>query len=281
MDRAAALTVVALWGLNFIAAKLSLADMPPFLVTAFRFIGVAVLLVPFCRPRRDQLPGLFGVALVLGIGHFGLLYAGMSGVDAGTSAVLIQLGVPFSVLLSWAVFKDRPDARTWAGVGLAFGGVVLLAGGAASGSAVSFALIAAAMLMWATANILIKRLGAISAFVLNGWMALMSAPMMILLSAVTETGQWAAMRAAGPAAWGGVAFTVVGSSVVAYTLWLGLLRRHPVSRVVPFTLLGPVIGFVAGVLVLGEAVTTIKVIGGLLTTAGVAVVELRRRVPEG
>ena len=73
--------------------------------------------------------------------------------------------------------------------------------------------------------------------------------------------------------WAGIAFTVIGSSLVAYTLWYGLLARHPMNRVVPVTLLGPVVGVAGGVLVLGEALTWQKLVGGALTVAGVAVVQ--------
>ncbi|MGE5504520.1 MAG: EamA family transporter, partial [Actinomycetota bacterium] len=110
-DIAAALAVVVIWGLNFVAGKLALAQLPPLLVTGIRFVGVAVVLAPLFRPRRDQLPGLVLLAALLGVGHFGLLFVGLDGLDAAAAAVLVQLGVPFSVLLAWVWFGDRPDNR--------------------------------------------------------------------------------------------------------------------------------------------------------------------------
>lgn len=276
-DIAAALLVVLLWGLNFVAGKLALADLPPFALTTIRFSVAGLLLAPLFRPRLDQIPRLALLAATLGVGHFSLLFVGLRDADAGSAAVTIQLGVPFSVLLAWACFGDRPDRRTLAGMALAFAGVALLAGAPGHAKLAPLAIIAFSIFLWAVANILIKRIGDIPPLVINAWVSVLAAPMVLALSLGFEHGQLAAIEAAGWRAWAGVAFTTLGSSVVAYTLWYRLLAKHAVSLVVPFTLLGPVIGFAAGAAVLGETVTPFKVVGGLLTVAGVAVIELRRK----
>lgn len=277
IDLAAALAVVLIWGLNFVAGKLAVTEMPPFLVTTLRFVGVALLLAPFFRPRRSQLPGLLILALLLGAGHFGLLFVALRGLDAAAVAVLVQMGPPFAVLTSWALLGDRPGRRRLAGIGLALVGVAVIALESERASLGSVLLAVAAMALWALSNIQVKRIGALSPLAMNGWVSLMGAPMVLALSLVFEHDQLAAMAAAGWLAWAGLAFTMLFSSVVAYTLWYRLLARHPVSRVAPFLLLGPVIGFFASVVFLGEPISLYKVAGGLLTIAGVAVIELGGR----
>lgn len=276
-DTAAALLVVFLWGLNFVAGKLALAELPPFALTTIRFSVAGLLLAPLFRPRLDQIPRLAVLTATLGVGHFALLFVGLREADAGSAAVTIQLGVPFSVLLAWVWFGDRPDRRCVIGMALAFAGVALLAGAPGHAKLAPLAIIALSIFLWAVANILIKRIGDIPPLVINAWVSVLAAPMVLVLSLVFEHGQVAAITSAGWRAWAGVTFTTLGSSVIAYTMWYRLLAKHPVSLVVPFTLLGPVIGFAAGALVLGEAVTPFKVIGGLLTVAGVAAIELRRK----
>jgi O-acetylserine/cysteine efflux transporter len=275
-DSLAALAVVTFWGLNFVAAKVAVTAIPPFMVMTLRFTGVALLLTPFTWPRRDQWRLFLVLAVVLGVGHFSLLFFALHYLDAASQAVIVQLGVPFSVLLAWVVLGERPDRRRLAGLALAFGGVILLAGRSRRIEQDWAPMLVAvtATLMWAAANIVVKRLGPVSPITLNGWVSALAAPMVLTLSLLFEHGQGAALRAAGWQAWAGVAFSTLGSSVVAYTLWYRLLSRHPVSRVVPFTLLAPVIGFTAGVTVLGEAAGPGKVIGGLVTLAGVAIIEL-------
>jgi O-acetylserine/cysteine efflux transporter len=275
-DLFTALVVVTLWGLNFIAVKMAVAVLPPFLLTGLRFAGVALALAPFFRPRRDQLWGIAGIGLVLGCGHFGLLFLGVSGMDAATAAIVTQLGVPFSTLLAWLAFGEKLGASRALGLCLAFGGVALLAGEPSLPHWFPFAMAVIAMLAWAISNVQVKRLGDIPPLALNGWMALFASPMLLALSLAGESGQADAVaRAMGdPKVIGALAYTIIASSLVAYSLWYRLLARNPMNRVVPVTLLGPVVGVAGGVLVLGEPLGWHKLVGGALTIAGVAVMEL-------
>ena len=125
----------------------------------------------------------------------------------------------------------------------------------------------------------IKRLEGVPPLALNGWMALLCAPGLLAASVLTEHNQIQAVTQAGPLAWAGLGYIVVGASLVAYSLWYALLARHPISLVAPFTLLSPVVAFAAGGLYLDERITVVKVIGGILTVVGVAIVELRAATP--
>lgn len=275
-DLATALLVVTLWGLNFIAVKVALTALPPFLLTGLRFAGVALALAPFCRPARSQILGIAGIGAVLGCGHFGLLFLGVSGMEAATAAIVTQLGVPFSALLAWAVFGEKLGPARGLGLVLAFSGVALLAGEPTLPHWGPLAVAVLSMLCWAISNVQVKRLGAIPPLALNGWMALFASPMLLALSLGLESGHAAALTRAA-ADWkvlAGIAYTVIASSLVAYSLWYRLLARHPMNRIVPITMLGPVIGVASGVIVLGEVLSWQKLVGGALTVAGVAAVQL-------
>ncbi|MGE5516170.1 MAG: DMT family transporter [Bacteroidota bacterium] len=275
-DLATALLVVTLWGLNFVAMKVALTALPPFLLTGLRFAVVALVLAPFFRPHRRQIAGIVAIGAVLGCGHFGLLFLGLSAMDAATGAIVTQLGVPFSALLAWAMFGEKLGPARWLGLGLAFSGVALLAGEPTLPHWGPLAVAVASMLCWAISNVQVKRLGDIPPLALNGWMALFAAPMLLALSLGLEHDHVAAvLRAASD--WkvlGALAYTVIASSLIAYTLWYRLVARHPMNRVVPTTLLGPIIAVAGGVTMLGEMLTWQKLVGGALTIAGVAVVQL-------
>jgi O-acetylserine/cysteine efflux transporter len=275
-DWLAALAVITLWGLNFIAVKTALATLPPFLLTAIRFAGVALALAPFFRPRRDQIAGIVALALVLGVGHFGLLFLGLSGMDAATAAIVTQLGTPFSALLAWLAFGETLSPARTLGLALAFAGIAVLAGEPSLPNLLPLLVAIAAMMAWAVSNVQVKRLGAIDPLALNGWMALFAAPMLLGVSLAAEDHQMAAITRAATE-WpvmAGLAYTVLASSLIAYTLWYRLLARHAMNRVVPITMLGPVIGVAGGVLMLGEPLTWQKLVGGAIALAGVAVMQL-------
>ena len=78
------------------------------------------------------------------------------------------------------------------------------------GGWVAVALILAASVSWVAANLQIKRLAAdVTGWQLNAWPALLAAPMMFLLSALTEHGQVETLRSAGTAAWFALAYQVI------------------------------------------------------------------------
>lgn len=272
-DRMAALAVVMLWGFNFVAAKIGTGALPPFLLTGLRFAAVGAMLAPFARPARHQWGGVLLVSLLLGVLHFGLLFFGIAGTGAAVGAIGIQTSVPFAALLAAIFFKDRLGWKRGFGMALAFGGVALLAGEPTRPDMFAFAMVLTSAFCWALANVAIKRLGRINSLALNGWMAVFSAPQLLLLSALFEDNQIQALANAGWRGYGAVAYTALGASVIAYSLWYRLIGKYAMTQVVPFTMLGPVVGVGGGILLLDEPFTWYKLAGGLITIAGVAVIQ--------
>lgn len=277
--------VAALWGGNFIAAKLATREFSPLLLLALRFLITGLLMLPLAGrlPRRSLVPVLM-VSVTLGVLHFGLMFAGVQRIDVGISSIAAQLGVPFSTLLAVLLFRDRLGWRRLLGVTIAFAGVVVLAGvPGAVDDLPGLGLVVAGAFAWAVANAVIKHYGPFDTHVLTAWMALLATPQLLGLSLLLEDGQWQSVIDATWVGWGALAYTVVGSTIVAYSLWYWLINTNPVSHVVPFTLLAPVFAVAAAVLLLGEQITLPLLIGGAMTIAGVGLCELRwRRVrPRG
>lgn len=275
-DGLALATVVLVWGLNVVVVRIGVQEIPPLFLAALRFTLVGLLLAPFFRPARADLAGVTALSLLLGVGHFGLMFVGLRGVEAATASIAIQLGVPISALLARVMFGERLGWAGVLGMALAFTGVGLLAGEPSLTGVGPLLIVVLSMTNWALSNVLVKRLRTVGPLVLNGWVSLLAVPWLLALSALFEHGQAAALAAATWRGWGAVAFTALGASIVAYTLWYHLIATHPVNKVVPVTLLSPVIGMAGGILVLGEAPTWHKLVGGALTVAGVAIIELRR-----
>jgi len=267
------------WGANFAIVKLGLETWPAFFFVAFRLAAVGIMLTPFVGlPKRRQLPGLLGLAFILGVVHFGTLFSGIKLADAATSSILIQIQVPLSALAAAAFFGDRIGWRRWSGMALSLLGVVLLVGRPAfQGGWAAVVLILVAAVAWIVANMQIKRLtGEIDGWRLSAWIGLFAAPMLFVLSALTEHGQVDTLRTAGTAAWLTMAYQVIVTTALCYGLWYAMMRRYPVSTVMPFTLLEPVFGALTAVLLLGESWDWQMVLGALVTVSGLAIIVIRR-----
>lgn len=275
---AALVLVTAIWGVNFAAVKAGLAQLPPIAFVALRFAAVAVLLLPFLKRPGRRLPGLLALSVVLGVVHFSLMFTGMRGIDVATAAIAIQLQVPFAALLAALFLDDKLGWRRMAGMAIAFAGVVLIAGEPRlEGQLLPLVLVITAACVWSAANIQIKRLGDdLDVFALNGWVALLAAPQLALLSLAMEEGQIGAILAADWMAWGSVAFQAVLVTVLGYGIWYRAMQRFPVNQVMPFTLLVPLFGVLSGVVFFGDRLTLPMLIGGGCTILGVAIIVIRR-----
>ena len=274
IDVAAAVVVILVWAFNFVVGKVGVGQLPPLLMMALRFTLVAALLAPFLRPIGKPWRLIIALSVVFGGLHFGLLFSGLRGVDAGAAAIAIQLAVPFSALLARVFFAERLGTLQLLGMALAFGGVWLLAGEPSRPtSAVHFIMVVASALAWAMANVIIKWLGRIDVFVLNAWVAALAAPQLLLVTLRVEDGHWDAMAAADWRGWGAIVYMAVAASIVAYGLWYWLIRRHEVNRVVPLMLLSPVLAVLFASWMLDEPLTGRILLGGGLTLAGVAMIQ--------
>lgn len=280
-DLALALAVVAIWALNIIVIKVGVAEIPPLMLITLRFALVAALLVPFYPVARHQLPFLLLLSITFGTLHFALLFIGLGQAEAGTGAILVQMGTPFATLLAVIVLKEALGFQRLTGLLLSFAGVIVLAGGPTLPAPLPTAILLTSALAWASSQLLIKRGPAISPMALAGWVALFATPQVALGSWWFEQDQWQALTSASWLAWSAVLYTAVMSSIVAYGIWYGLLRRHPVSSVVPMMLLVPVLAVILGVLLMGDSLGPYKLIGGGLVVSGIGLIVIQRGFKRG
>jgi O-acetylserine/cysteine efflux transporter len=276
-DVAIASFVMLVWGVNFVVAKVGLAQFPPILMMALRFALVAAVLVPFVRRPAAPMTRVLGLGFTLGALHFALFFSGLKGIDASVAAIVIQLQVPFAVMLSAVFLGDRPGPRRILGTVLAFAGVfVIFAGAPVPETYLPLILMLCAAFVWSLANFQIKALGNVDGMSLNGWVALFAVPQLLVASLVLENGQWSAIVSADWRGYASIAFMALFSTILGYGLWYRLIHKYPMSLAMPFTLLAPVIAVISGIVILGEPLTPRLVLGSLMTLGGVAIIVLRR-----
>jgi O-acetylserine/cysteine efflux transporter len=273
-DFAVVLLINLVWGLTFIAGKLGLNELPPIWFTGLRFVMLLAVLAPLLRWIPTQMPRIIAVSVFCGALHFSLQYTALKlAGDVSTIAIVSQLTLPFSVILAVAMLGERLSLLRGIGTAAAFGGVVLIGFDPrvlTYGTAVVLSTLACVPM--ALAQVLMRGLRNVPVFTLQAWVALISAPSLLGLSLLFESGQIEASRAASLFTWGNLAFTAFGSSLLGFGGMYYLLRRYPVSLVTPLFLLAPVIGVIAGVVLLGDVVTARILIGAAITLTGVLAV---------
>lgn len=267
------------WGLNLIASKIGVAQLPPILFTALRFGSLALFLLPLLKIHRGQMGNLFLAAMLTGPAAFSLLFLGVYyAEDAATVAIASQMGVPFSTLLSIWLLGETIRWRRTLGITLAFGGMVIISfDPRVFAYWEGLALVVASTFFSSLGLIFVKRLHGIKALELQAWIAVAGGSMLMLLSLLFEQGQWDAIQAADWKAWTALAFTALMSSLLAHTAWYYLVSKYPVTSLSPITLLSPLFGIFFGVTLLHDQLTTRMLLGGAVTLVGVFIVVMREK----
>lgn len=271
-------SVAALWGMGLIFAKAAIAHFPPILLMALRFTVTALALVWFVRPPLSQMATLFRIACVAAAIQYSLTYTGLTGLDASVTALIIQLEVPFLVLIGVVALKERPELRKWLGIALAFIGVALIAGEPETATAWdSVLLVISGAFCWAVGQAMIRALKDIDGMTVTAWTAVFAAPQLFVMSLLFEEDQLRAIQTAEPVVWAAVLYLGLAMTAVGYGIWNTLVRKNPVSLVAPFMLLLPVFSVLGGVLFLDEALNWQTLLGGMIVIGGVAFILIDRR----
>jgi len=275
-DMLLAIAVAFIWGMGFVIAKSTLGHFPPIFLMALRFALSAACLIWFFHPPWPLMQRIFWIALIGATLEYGLIFTGLAHLDVSTATLLVQLEAPFGIFLGWLVFRERIGARRIGGIALALAGVAGIVGAPRMHASLPHAaMVIGGAFAWALGQILVKRLGRMDGLQLVSAISLAAAPQLFLASLLLESGQLAAVRSATPAMWAAVAYLGLAMTILAYAMWYYLLGRHPVSRVMPFLLLLPLVAVAGGALLFGERLSANMIAGGLCVLAGVAIINAR------
>jgi len=275
-----ALIVPITWGFGYALTKIGMDQFTPLLLMSLRFGIAGLILVWFTKPPWGFMRELFIIAFIGSTIQYGFTYYGLKGIDVSTASILVQLEGPILALLSTLILKERLGWPRALGMGLAFTGVVVIAGEPRlSDSLDSVALVITGAVFWAIAQIMISRLKSLSGITILAWIAIIATPQMLLISLVIEEGQWESIKSANLVDWSIVFYLSFIMTVIGYSVWYHLLRICDVSKISPFLMLLPVTSIIAGIVLLNEQFTLAMGIGGVLVMTGVASTLIKWREP--
>jgi drug/metabolite transporter (DMT)-like permease len=273
-----------LWGLNQVAAKAALPEVPALQQAAARSLGGALLVWVWSASRGIRLferDGTAGGGLLAGAlfaAEFGCIFLGLQFTSASRMVVFIYLS-PFVVALGMPFIarSERLTLLQLLGLSAAFAGVAWAFAEGFTRPAVGArqwlgdALGVAAGVLWGATTLAIRgsRLGAAAAEKTLLYQLAVSGVMLVAAAAAVGTPLPTHLSAV---AWASLVFQVVVVTFASYLLWFWLMRRYPATRLASFTLLTPVFGLLMGALLLGEPLTLRLIVALVAVAAGIVLV---------
>jgi drug/metabolite transporter (DMT)-like permease len=282
LDRLAIVTMVILctiWGLQQVVVKFANAGISPIWQSGLRSFGATVLVWTWASVRGVKLweaDGTLWAGVLAGLlfgAEFALIYQGLEYTNASRGVIFLYTAPFFAALGAvWLLPQENIRRAQWVGMALAFGGVLVLFGEGllqpADKAWIGDLMILVAAIFWAATTLAIKATRLAQAapektlLYQLGVSAVMLLPLSLLLG---EPGVFAPS----PKVWASVAFQIVVIATGSYLAWFWLVRQYPATRLYSFSFLTPVMGVLAGVVLLGEPLTPAVFVALGLVGAGI------------
>ena len=272
------LSAVFALGTNPVAVKYAVGEVPALPFVAFRFAVSGLLLLTLLRLLGRWEPLGKGDLLrlaalgIVGVGLNNVLFTFGVGTTTASNTALIYATPPlWGMLLGFLIGTESPRARGVLGVAVALVGVgVVVYGGLRTGGGGlrGDLLVSGAAVCWgsytAFSALLLRRY---SPTTVAAW-TMTAAGLAVLPFAAPEllgTG-WASVSTG---TWTAVAYSTLFVAAFGFSAWQGGVSRIGANRVLVYQYLVTLVGVASGVLILGEALTAGKVLGGVVIVLGV------------
>ena len=269
--------LILAWGSTFAAIKIGLESSPPILFVGLRSviggIAVAVLAASHGRPPkvRQHLGSYALITLLNVVGFFYVQTLAIQHLPSGLAAVLIYLQPVLTGVLAAPLLGERLTVLKLVGLGLGFGGIVVVSVGAVGGhvSGLGIGLAVLAALLWSLGTIAFKReservdaIWAVAVSFLSGGVLL------TVVGAATEgiAIDWSLRFTLA------LAFASLVGTALAWALWFGLVATGEASRAAAYIFFVPLVSLLIGAVLLGERLGVSLLIGSALVVLGVFLV---------
>lgn len=278
-DSVLGLLIIFIWGFNFTVIKWGVADLPPLLMGAGRFLLVALLGCFFIKRPNIPFKWLCYYALALCFGQFSLLFCAIAfGMPAGLASIVLQSQAMFTIVIA-ALFlheKIKPVqiiAMLIAGCGLL---VIGLSKNEQSMTLIGFALTIASAVSWGIGNVInrqINQLGYQANIGLVVWSAWIAFIPFMLASLYFEGWQQisSSIENITVSAMSVLLYLAIAASILGYSLWSYLLQHYPAGQVAPLTLGVPVVGIICADFFLSETIGASQWLGITLVMFGLLI----------
>lgn len=280
------------WGSTFLAIRIGVAEVPPFLLAALRFLIAGLVLYGWAsirrkepRPTSQQWKSISLLALLIFVFDYGLLFWAEQRVPSGIAAVMMALIPAFTALSEILLLgTQRLTLRLALALGIGLAGVALLMtesldlGGAPVDRLGAAALIFAAA-SWSVASALARKVPLPPSKVMSSGSQMLVGGGFLALAAV-GLGE---LRGFDPGAvslraWLALLYLIVPGSIIAFTAYVWLLHRESPTKVGTYAYVNPVVAVLLGYFLADEALDMRTMLGTACVLVSVVVITTMRGV---
>jgi drug/metabolite transporter (DMT)-like permease len=278
------LVVSLLWGLTYPVLRVAMQHSPPFFFAMARTAvgGALIIAMAFALGHPvPTSPRSVAILLIAGILNYGIFYGalnvGIQSLTAGEVAVLNYTMPLWMALISWLLLRQRLRMSQTLGLLLGFIGATCVVGGdlRPTGDVAwhAYAAVLTGAICWAAGSLLFVRCAqGVALEWAVGLQSLFASVLLLIPWLGLERGQ---LPDGSPEFWLPFAYVGLLAAFVAQLAYFSLLRRRESTVVGAYVFLVPVVGATSGILLLGEAMSLLKVAGALFVLIGIALVNRR------
>jgi drug/metabolite transporter (DMT)-like permease len=277
--------VYFVWGSTFLAIRVGVREVPPFLLAAMRFLLAGGALYGWMRARGTIAPSAREwlsaslLAVLIFVLDYGLLFWAERRVPSGIAAVMMAT-IPLFMALSEILFlrTQKLTARLTLALLVGLGGVAVLVSHSRSFGDVpvntdgAIALVVAAM-SWSVASALTRKLPLPASKPMSSGAQMLCGGVFLMLTA-GALGEFRGFhpQAVSRAAWLALAYLVVAGSIIAFTAYVWLIHHESPTKVGTYAYVNPVVAVGLGYFLGGEAIGPRTLLGMLLVLVSVVVI---------
>jgi len=281
---AAFLALYLIWGSTYLAIRIAVVTLPPFLMGGARFVAAGVLLFAFARlrgaPRATTVQwrsaSIVGACLLLG-GNGGLVWA-LKTIPSGVGSLLVATTSLWMVLLDWLRPRGtRPPARVLVGLAVGFVGLFIFVGPGSIGEdglePVAVGAVIFATLCWGVGSIYSRHAPLPASSLLATSMEMLVGGGLLAVAGAA-LGEWKdfSLHAVTPASAIAWTYLLVVGSLVGFTAYIWLLKVSTPARVSTYAYVNPVVAVFLGHVFAGETLTVRMLAGAAVILAAVAAI---------
>ena len=273
------------WGSTFLAIRVGVREVPPFLLAGIRFLVAGIVLYGWMRARSTPSPtarewgSASFLALLIFVFDYGLLFWAERRVPSGIAAVMMAT-IPAFMAIAEIVFlrTQRLTVRLGLALFLGMAGVAVLVGRSMSlGEAPvdtkgACALIFAAI-SWSIAASLSRKLPLPAAKAMSSGAQMLAGGVLLTLTAAL-LGEFRGFHAQAVSreAWLALAYLIVAGSIIGFTAYVWLIGHESPTKVGTYAYVNPVVAVLVGYFLGGEAIGPRTIVGTLLVLVSVVVI---------